>query len=288
MRTWITKRPALSFYVLTLTLSWGYWCMLLALGERVKPGSAATHFPGLLGPTLAAVAVTAMIGGRTALRDLFARMFHLGPRWRSELMLALSPLALGAVALAAMHLLGKPLPSPSAFAHFPGLPEQWPLAGIVVAVILVNGFGEETGWRGFLTERLLPKHGRFRATLVVALLWSLWHLPLFWLNTGMAALTGPILFGWLFALVCGAFVLAQVYLATSRSILCVALWHSAYNMMVATEIGTGLPAAIVGTAVMVWGFVVAVRWWRASPDHRSLDPLLAPEAPDCDIDQRAT
>lgn len=93
----------------------------------------------------------------------------------------------------------------------------------------------------------------------MALLGSLRHLPLFWLNARMAALVGPFLVGWLFALVCGAFVLAQVYLATGHSILCVVLWHAGYNMMVATEIGTGLPAAIVGTAVMAWGFVVAVR-----------------------------
>ena len=48
-------------------------------------------------------------------------------------------------------------------------PENWALSGVVAAVILVNGFGEETGWRGFLTERLLPAHGRFRATL-----WVVW------------------------------------------------------------------------------------------------------------------
>jgi hypothetical protein len=56
MRTWIAKRPAASFYLLTLTLSWGYWLTLLALGRRVKPGSAVTHFPGLLRPMLAAMA----------------------------------------------------------------------------------------------------------------------------------------------------------------------------------------------------------------------------------------
>ena len=272
MRTWIAKWPALSFYVLTLALSWGYWLTLLAQGRRVAPGSVVTHFPGLLGPMLAAMAVTAVIGGRPALHELFGRMFQLGPHWPSKLMLALAPLALGAVAFAAMQLMGKPLPSADAFAHFPGLPEHWPLAGVVAAVILVNGFGEETGWRGFLTERLLPAHGRLRATLWVALLWSLWHLPLFWLNDGMAALVGPVLIGWLFALVCGAFVLAQVYLATGHSILCVALWHAGYNMMVATQIGSGWPAEIVGTAVMAWGVIVAVRWWRTPPEPL-FDPL---------------
>ena len=279
VRAWIAKWPAVSFYVLTLTLSWGYWLTLLAQGRRVVPGSVVTHFPGLMGPLLAAMAVTAAIGGRKALHELFGRMFQLGPRWPSKLMLALTPLALGAGAFAAMQLLGKPLPSADAFAHYPGLPEHWPLAGVVAAVILVNGFGEEAGWRGFLTERLLLTHGRFRATLFVALLWSLWHLPLFWLNLHMAALVGPVLIGWLFGLVCGTFVLAQVYLATGHSILCVALWHATYNMMVATEIGTGLPAAIVSTAVMAWGVVVAVRWWRRPLDPPGLDPLLEPVTP---------
>jgi uncharacterized protein len=286
MRTWIAKRPAVSFYVLTLALSWGYWLTLLAQGRRVGPGSGVTHFPGLLGPMLAAMAVTAVIGGRKALHELFGRMFRMGPHWPSKLMLALSPLVLGAVAFTAMQLLGKPLPSPDAFAHFPGLPEHWPLAGVVAAVVVVNGFGEETGWRGFLTERLLTAHGRFRATLWVALLWSLWHLPLFWLNVSMAALLGPVLIGWLFALVCGAFVLAQVYLATGHSILCVALWHTGYNMMVATEIGTGLPAAIVGTAVMAWGVVVAVRWWRRPLDPPSADALLNPVTSRAGVSER--
>lgn len=88
-------------------------------------------------------------------------------------MLALSPLALGAVALTLVPLLGKPLPSVGAFAQVPGMPEGWPLAGVLAAVIVVNGFGEETGWRGFLTERLLVTQGRARAALWVGLLWSL-------------------------------------------------------------------------------------------------------------------
>ncbi len=282
MQTWIIKRPAVSFYVLAITLSWGYWLTLLALGQHVVTGGSVTHFPGLLGPMLAAMIVTAAIGGSTALRELLGRMWWLRPRWPLKLMWALSPLALGAAALAGMRFVGQPLPSTDAFTHFPGLPEHWPLAAVIATVVLVNGFGEETGWRGFLTERLLPAHGRFRATVSVALLWSLWHLPLFWLSAGMATLKGPVLIGWWFALFCGAFVLAQVYLATGHSILCAALWHAGYNMWVATEIGTAIPAALVGGAVMVWGAVVAVRWWRGPPDLATVDVLLHPRVPGFD------
>ena len=105
MKTWIVGWPAVSFYLLTLMLSWGYWFTLLALGLRVETGSVS-HLPGLLGPMLAAIAVTAVIGGRKALLDLFGRMFLLGPRWSAKLLLALSPLALGAVAcIARRHCL---------------------------------------------------------------------------------------------------------------------------------------------------------------------------------------
>jgi uncharacterized protein len=262
MRTWITQRPVVSFYVLALTLSWGYWLALLAQGRRVVPGSVVTHFPGLLGPMLAAMLVTAAIRGRKGLQALLGRMTRLGPHWPSSLALALSPLVLGACAVLVLASVGQAVPSANAFARFPGLPQGWPLAGVVAVVLLVDGFGEETGWRGFLFERLLPEHGRWRATLVVALLWSAWHLPLFWLNTSMAALRGPVFFGWLFAIVCGAFVLAYVYLATGHSILCVALWHTGYNIMAGTENGTGLVSAVIGMVVMLWGGTIAIRWLR--------------------------
>jgi uncharacterized protein len=274
MRAWVVKRPIVSFYVLALALSWGYWLALLTYGQREAPGSIATYFPGLLGPIIAAVAVTAVIEGRHGVRELFGRMVRSGSHWPSSLMLAISPLALGALAFGALGFFDKPLPSPSAFSRFPGLPESWPLAVVVASVLVVNGFGEETGWRGFVTERLLLSHGRFRATLLVALLWSLWHLPLFWLNASMAALVGPVLVGWAFGLLCGAFVLAQVYLVAGRSILWVAIWHAAYNMMVATEASAGLPAALVSTVVMAWGVIVAVLWWRAPLNDSTPNPSI--------------
>ena len=125
---------------------------MLVKGLRVEAGSVA-HFPGLLGPMLAALLVTALVGGRKGLRALFSRMFWLGPNWVFKLQLSLSPLVGGVLACLLMFVMGQPIPPPEAFITVPGLPLNWPLA--LLAVIVVNGFGEEAGWRGFLTERLL-------------------------------------------------------------------------------------------------------------------------------------
>jgi uncharacterized protein len=255
----VASRSAVSFYLITIMLSWGYWLTMLAKGLRVEPGSVA-HFPGLLGPMLAALIVTALLGGRKGLRALFSRMFWLGPNWVFKLLLSLSPLVGGALACLLMFVMGQAIPPLEAFITVPGLPLNWPLA--LLAVILVNGFGEETGWRGFLTEHLLTNYGRFRATLVVAVLWAFWHLPLFFLNTSMTQMVGPMMFGWFFLLVCGAFVLAFVYLRTEHSILCVALWHVTFNMMVSGPEGTGFLAAVVSVLVVLSGCTIAFLWWR--------------------------
>jgi uncharacterized protein len=64
------------------------------------PARFASHFPGLLGPALAAIVVTAMTTGRGGLHDLAARMV----RWRVPAgwyLAAVAPLAV-AVATAAM------------------------------------------------------------------------------------------------------------------------------------------------------------------------------------------
>ncbi|MFT7772232.1 CPBP family intramembrane glutamic endopeptidase [Roseateles sp.] len=246
---------------LTLGLSWGYWLGLLAMGLRVGPGSAATHFPGLLGPLVAALIVVTLESGPRGTRGWIVRAF----RWpRSPVWwLALSPLLLGALAFGLLHLAGQAWPAASQFTRFPGLPEGWPLGAVVAVILVVNGFGEEGGWRGFALPRLLQKHGRFGATWRVWALWALWHAPLFWLNHSMHAMLGPTQLGWALGLFCGAFVLAQLQLRSEGSVLPVALWHTGYNLMVASGAGVGAAAALCSVPVMVWGMAVAGRWWRA-------------------------
>ena len=67
-----------------------------------------------------------------------------------------------------------------------GLVEFAPVEGAATAALLVLplsivwmvfAFGEEIGWRGYLTSLLAPL-GFWRSTLVIGGFWAAWHLPL--------------------------------------------------------------------------------------------------------------
>jgi membrane protease YdiL (CAAX protease family) len=40
---------------------------------------------------------------------------------------------------------------------------------------------EELGWRGYVVESLNNKFNYFKATAIFGVLWSLWHLPMFFI-----------------------------------------------------------------------------------------------------------
>ena len=131
-------------------------------------GNQLYHVVGMFGPMLAAIIMRLFIS-REGLRG------SLGFRrpWRSYLLAVFVPIiyvsAIGLV-LALAGIVRFALPQ-----------EQMPLFVIPLWALLfipecIVAFGEEYGWRGYLLPRLLPL-GEIWASLIVGIVWSLWHLP---------------------------------------------------------------------------------------------------------------
>ncbi len=251
VRTAVRRHPLFAYFALVYAFSWGYWI------PDALSGGHVSHFPGLLGPMLAAFVVTAAVEGGPGVRDLVARM----GRWRIPLRwyaAAVVPLAVALLAAAVLAIFGEDFPTLDRFATMKGIPNAGILATFGL-VLLVNAYGEETGWRGFATPRLRERHTLVGASLILSLFWALWHVPTFFLDTGYRGFPAFMFPGFFLGIFAGAVVLTWLYEASGRSVLIVALWHAFLNMASATDAGEGIIAAIVTVAVIVWSIGITNR-----------------------------
>lgn len=53
---------------------------------------------------------------------------------------------------------------------------------IMILPMIIGGGLEELGWRGLLQPELEKKISHFASTLVVGIIWSIWHIPLWFIN----------------------------------------------------------------------------------------------------------
>ncbi len=260
----MTARRAVVFTVLAYAWSWSCWLPLIATGSTVTAGVGwPTHLPGLAGPAVAAVLTTYLFDGGPGLVALGRRVV----RWRLPLRVWLVVPGTAAVAVACAVLAPGASPSTAAWARYTGAPAGG-LVEVVVLVLVVNGLGEETGWRGFLADALLPRLGLRGTSLAVAVVWGLWHLPLFFCVDTFEDL-GVLTAGWAVGLLAGSVVLTALYAGGRGSVLLVAMWHTVYNLGSATDAARGLPAAVTSTLVMVAAVVLLV---RSGPVRRGQGP----------------
>lgn len=253
-----------AYAVLAYAFSWAWWIPMVVRGEIVRPGVGwPTHLPGLMGPALAAVVVTAVADGAPGLHDLWLRW----TRWRvgwAWWLLVLGTAALAVLGLVVPLVLGDPVPEVAAFGRYSGIAEIG-LLGVTAVALLVNGVGEEAGWRGFAADRLLDRHGLRTTALIVAAVWGGWHLPLFWVNESFRTF-GLLAVGWAVGLVAGSIVLTWIYRGSGRSVLLVAAWHTAFNLTSATE-GTGDLVAPLTSVLVIAGAIWVLRHEATAPER---------------------
>jgi uncharacterized protein len=155
----VRKHPLIAFFVLAYLLTWWIYPLL-----RFSP---LLGIPGLFGPALAAIIMAAVTGGKSGVKALLSRvvLWRVGVRWY---VIALGLPTVLALAAAGLHYLvgGSKLVQMGAVSAL----------DFVVFVLVV---GEELGWRGYALPLLLESRSAVTASLILGVLWGLWHLPTF-------------------------------------------------------------------------------------------------------------
>jgi membrane protease YdiL (CAAX protease family) len=263
----LRAHPVTVYLLSTFAVTWGAWIPMAATDRPVTIGFSPRYLLGLLGPLVGAVLTTAIVDGRRGVVDLLQRMarFRVRPRWWAVALGLPAGTLVAALALLAAN--GAPLPAWSDFGRFNGFPITGPLA-LWALLVLVNGFGEETGWRGFLLARLGTTRSPLRASLLVAAVWALWHVPAFRVTETYRQMDNLAIPGFFVGLMAGSLFLTWLYHRSRSSILVVALWHGTFNLTSGTVAARGSIAAVESVVVMVIAAVLLLLELRAGRRER--------------------
>ena len=248
------RHPLVTFFLLVFILTWVVWVPRASGAPFGVLGQAWTWIPAI-----AALLAAALTGGRGALRELGSRLVRWRVGWQWYVVVILGP-ALFSLAVAGVYTLfggSWAEAAPPAILAGPLL-----LLPLFLAILtLTDGLGEELAWRGFALPRLLTRYNALLASVVLGVIWALWHLPLLWTEGGpMYQLPVWLL---LLDLTAKAVLFTWVFLHTRGSVLIAMLFHGATNLfLVSPEVAStgdlALPVlAMVGKWVLV-GIVLFV------------------------------
>jgi uncharacterized protein len=279
----VARRPVAAFLVMLYAITWSVFLPvvlqargLLALPIDLSEGlafNAVLAIASILGIALPALLVTAATSGKAGVRELLSRCL----RWRVGVHWYLIAL-LGF--LAAMLLVASVVPGP---APLETLAQKWPhlftlfLPEVLLPFLFIQLF-EEAGWTGFMQHTLQERRGPLLASILVAPAFVVQHLPIILMDASVGLGSVIIVGALVVVAVFFRIVVMWLYNGSGRSVLVVALFHSAYNSAwgtgdkkFANELlsGSALPYAVVAVAVVAVVLAVMTRGRLAYEPERA-------------------
>ena len=248
----LTRRyPVVTYFALTFLISWTGTLVVaaphLVRDESLPKMTGILMFPVmLLGPSLAGIVLTRIANGKSGLRDLFAQMSRarVRPGWYTALLL---PPVLTLTVLLFLQRFVSPVYAPNLF--FMGI-----LFGIPA------GFLEEIGWTGYAFPKMHSQSNGLVASILLGLLWALWHLPV--INyLGTATPHGvywlPFFLAFSLAMTAMRVLIAWIYTNT-KSVLMAQLMHVSSTASLVVFSSAGVTAAQEAMWYALYGTVLWV------------------------------
>ncbi len=258
------RHPLIAFVILTYALTWALtipfvYCWRVVLEREFAPW-LLVFFPAPFGPTFAALIMAWRLEGREGVRRLLGRLkiwrVGAGP-WLVAVFLSSLSVAVAVAASGA---------GPTVFASF----SLSGFAMIPVLWLLALPFGplpEELGWRGWLLPRLQSIMSPLQASLVVGVVWTFWHTPMFWFPgaaiPSSLELSATAVLLYLAQIVAEAILFTVLFNRSNGSVLLAIVFHTAFNTAESTLYRLfESPTEAQDPAIYYW--TVGVTWLAAA------------------------
>lgn len=216
MKNNMTKSKILEFLVLTFFITWICWGIIIIANRfgYLEYGTAVFMILFLIGgngPPIASYILQKKYGEIDGLKTFFKLNFNFRASIKDYGLVLLLLLIHFLIPIALVST-NRTLPIYYGF--------------LMIPVNLVGGGLEEIGWRGILQPSLEKLTTFTKATIAVAIIWMIWHLPLWFIVGTFQSEISFIYFG--VAVMGMAFSLAAIKKTTSNTFLCI-FFHSTIN-----------------------------------------------------------
>ena len=166
------REDILTYYALAFGIAWLVWIPLVLSSRALLPIRFPESLAWLAGvaPIFSGILMTYRELGRSGLKQLLTRclMWKFGIGW--YLIVVLLPIVIILLDLVLYRLFGGTLSGVP--------PTAWPMSYLSLVFIFIPlAIFEEAGWRGYASPRLQYLLGKWGGSLVLGVLWGIWHIP---------------------------------------------------------------------------------------------------------------
>jgi len=256
------------FFLIAYGFSWIFWIpqALGAQGMALPEGALAflssLFNPAAFGPLIAALVMTFLEDGWKGAVGLLKRGvdFRFKKIWLLPILFLPPLIFMGAIFLSVFT---GATPLDLSVLTNPG----FALIAFFVILLTAGPLQEEFGWRGYALPRLQARFDALVSSLILGVLWWLWHLPLVFIPDKFMVGSLPLFGALLVEMTLMTVLFTWIYNNTGGSILAAMLFHASMNW----SIWAALPSmkvnlSIIGFTVALLAIAVAVTlgvWGRA-------------------------
>lgn len=239
-----------------LLLTWLPWLILVFSGKGVDSANARILIGlGGIAPTVLTLFLLIKYHSKAFVKDYFKRVISLRFLTKKHSLLILLPVLTVITAIViSVVLFGNsgsqliPMVSGSQIIPF------------MFFILLFGPLPEELGWRGYLLDGLSEKLNPLYASIIIGIVWGIWHIPLFFIDgypLREMATSNLFLFVYFGSLIPKSIIMTYLYFKSGRSIMTAILFHFFVNFM-GSIMDVSMQAELVQFVIFILVSVVLV------------------------------
>lgn len=232
-----SKRNVWLFFMMTFIFSWLLWLPyvlsgfeIIHLSESITSLMTVAVMLGAFGPMIAAVILIGRKEGKIGIKAFFRNAFSFRIKPVYYILAVLIPVTITAVAHYFVNIFGLDVLPANLFPENLSIPVIVLVIPYFIFILIAGGGQEEFGWRGYAQQPLQKRFGILGGSIILGLIWGIWHLPLWFMpGEGHAYYS---FFAFLIYTVSTSVIIGWLYNASGKKLIVPLIIHTTGNVAV--------------------------------------------------------